>query len=395
MPELLEQAQQSPTTWKQLRPCIGKRGEWLIRQNPNWEHLIEEVDPELWRFGRKADRLRLLQHLRQSNPTQGRELLESTWKKEGLRLKKQFLEQLEIGLTATDEAFLEQCLDEGKKELRYIAAKLLVKVENSAYQQRLLKRLKTVLTFQAEANTSELLIELPDQLEEEMIRDGIDPSIRWYPGGLKASRLGQMVALLPPAQWQDLSSKTAKATFDLFLANEYAAVLLQGLVESLTLHQNEEWMTLILEHWMAHFDEKIWQKISLQPLLEVLPNALFNRLTLAGLQSIVGLPEEQTPVDQLLKLSGQQWSDALTQQFIQQLHQWMNSAEASSWGGWNIRQILKQAAYQVNPQLKEILSENWPVETTVWSGWEKEVGQFLQTLYFRQQMAAAFTEATT
>lgn len=390
LPELIDQAQNDLGTWTQLRPCIGQRGEWLLSCNPDWNHLIEYFDPEIWEMGKKAERLRFFQHLRQKDPTKARQLLLQTWSGESLKNKIAFLEYFSIGLSKRDEDFLEQCLDEGKKELRGMAAKYLAIIEGSAFSKRIKSRLQDLVHWKGKGTKTKVTLTLPENIDDAMIRDGIDPSVQWYSGGLKASRLGQMIALLSPTEWEMVSQLDASQCLHIFLQNDSVALLLPALLEAIVRHRNKDWMAAFLNQWLEKYDEPQWQKLSLTPLLDLLPNLLFNEIAIKSFKPLKTLPEENTPLDLLLKLEQQNWSGDLALLFVRNLQAWMVSEEASYWGAWNIRLILKNAAYRVHPLQFSKLNEGWPTETPVWGSWQKDVDGFLTTLRFRKEMLEHF-----
>ncbi|MEM9823340.1 MAG: DUF5691 domain-containing protein [Bacteroidota bacterium] len=386
LPELIEQAQKSPESWEQLRPCIGQRGLWLIDQNPAWKHLNAPQHPALWETSGRAERLGLFRHLRETDPPKSIELLQATWATESLTSKKAFLKCLEFKVCPVDEAFLETCLDEGQKSIRPIAARLLAQLPGAALQQRMQERLHQL----CKAQDGQLEFNLPDQVEDQMIRDGINPSLQWYRGGLKASRLVQLVAMVNPCFWQEKLEMEVKECLEVLLRNDYAELLLQAICQATALHRNEDWLKVLAQSWLAEEQENLWNNSAADLLLEVLPNALFNQLASHHLQQLATIPEENTPLDRLLKLEQQNWSKALTATFIPLFRDWLASDEATAWGGWNLRQIIKIAAYRIPPYLFPAVNAAWPREHPVWGAWEKDIEAFLSTLKFREQMREEF-----
>ena len=176
LPELFEKCRSDKDLWKQIRFAIGERGYWLIQQNPDWEFLNGKANVENWEIGTKDERLAILQFLRSKNPALALEKIESTWKEDDLKLRVAFVKMLDSNLSLADEDFLEKCLDDKRKDIRREAAHLLSKLEGSKLIDRMVERVKGMITIKSRAAKKEKIdISLPDILQEEMIRDGLDP----------------------------------------------------------------------------------------------------------------------------------------------------------------------------------------------------------------------------
>ena len=117
----------------ELQSVIGDRGKWLLPLNPEWTPLLLEVEESKWKTGTKAERLALLKQIRQQDAAKGLTLLQSTWEKDSVQEKAILLATLKIGLSKSDEAFLEQCLAASRKEIRQTAVQLLSQIPNSQY----------------------------------------------------------------------------------------------------------------------------------------------------------------------------------------------------------------------------------------------------------------------
>ena len=46
LPQLLHFSRSNKQLWAIVRPIIGKRGEWLLKQNSDWKHLEKQMAPE-------------------------------------------------------------------------------------------------------------------------------------------------------------------------------------------------------------------------------------------------------------------------------------------------------------------------------------------------------------
>src|SRR5438309_16869 len=66
LPELLDEARRRPELRDVILPVLGKRGEWLVLRNPEWEPVIARyrTDEATWGTGSRDQRLAYLRCLR-------------------------------------------------------------------------------------------------------------------------------------------------------------------------------------------------------------------------------------------------------------------------------------------------------------------------------------------
>lgn len=120
----------------EIRRIAGERGAWLARQNPDWEHIIEQPAAQKWQDGTAAERIQYLIHLRQTDPEQSAALMERAWAGESLRERREWLrmllstpssEELDFVARVYDALLTEKGkLSSGQLELRHLAASILL-----------------------------------------------------------------------------------------------------------------------------------------------------------------------------------------------------------------------------------------------------------------------------
>uniref|UniRef100_UPI001C5CC473 DUF5691 domain-containing protein n=1 Tax=Nonomuraea rhizosphaerae TaxID=2665663 RepID=UPI001C5CC473 len=196
LPDLLDRGRRDPSIRAHLGLVTGQRGRWLAALNPEWGYLLEEPTGEAWELGSPADRRAYLRHLREKEPKHARELLETTWESEGPDDRAAFVEVLADGLSMDDEPFLEQALDDRRREVRQEAANLLTRLPESRLAQRMAVRARRCLTITRRA----IVVEAPAECDKAMERDGV----RAKPPrgtGERAWWLQQVVARAPLGLW--------------------------------------------------------------------------------------------------------------------------------------------------------------------------------------------------
>ncbi len=388
LPELLDESLSDHELWKELQDAIGQRGNWLIHQNPTWQKLSFVPDISLWETGKRDQRLQLLRYLREQNSKDAVSLIQSTWEQDDLQSKAKFVKALQINASKSDEPFLEHCLSNSRKEIRKAAAKVLAGIPDSKLCKRMFDQVVDLIDFRPSSakKKEKLKIKLPDELTDNMIMDGIDPSSRWYKGGVKASRLGQMIATIPPQYWEDHFNKTSGEALKLFVKSEWSELSLQAISESTITYKNEAWAEEILLFWLDNFHKARWQHFNPIQLFNVLSPAVFNKIALININKKNSLVDEDEPLSLLLRSVHLPWQPTLSKTFIQIMQKWIAGETSKYWNGWHLRPILKKAALYTEPKLFDQLVKGWSSQAPAWNSWRKEIESFLSVLKFRKDM---------
>lgn len=393
LPTILEKCLSERSLWSTIQYAIGNRGKWLVAQNPRWQYFGILPNQISWETGSHDERLNLLKYLRTHDTAKAIKLLQQTWQEEALNHKIDFLKTFSGQLNKGDEAFLERLLDAHRREIRQEAARLLAKMGNSALVQRMFQRLRQLIQLKSRAGKKDkLLIQLPDKCDDAMVRDGIDPRSQWFKGGMKASRLGQMITIIPPKLWEIHFNKNTTEVLDLFIHSEWGELMVQAAIEATALHENEVWTDTILTFWIENKNKQRWKQLNIRPLIEIVSKPIFNKIAARGLEQAEGLIDESDPIMLLLKNTEHVWENRLILLFSNNLKSWLKKESSGYYAGWHYRNILKKAAYLCNPALYNTLANGWPMESRVWPSWEKEVEAFLNILTFRREMIKALNK---
>jgi hypothetical protein len=196
LPDLLDRGRRDQSIRAHLGLVAGRRGRWLAGMNQAWAYLLEEPTGETWELGSSADRRAYLRHVRSREPERARELLEHGWEQEDPEDRAAFVEVLADGLSMEDEPFLEQALDDRRREVRQQAANLLTRLPESRLARRMAVRARRCLSV----GRREITVEAPTECDKAMERDGV----RAKPPrgtGERAWWLQQVVARAPLALW--------------------------------------------------------------------------------------------------------------------------------------------------------------------------------------------------
>ncbi len=386
LPELLDQCREQPELWPSLRSAIGQRGRWLMTQNPDWRSLEPPADPAAWPALSATETARALQQFRYRDPDGALTWLREAWPGRSWREKLPLLEALAAGASSQDEAFLEEALDDRRKEVRMAAAALLA------------VRPDTELVRRAEAWARQMIrpgsgkglqVELPADPSPSMIRDGIPDLARTSGRSLRRNRLMEIVRRVPPESWEDHLNTDAAGCIEAFATSEYADDLLEAITEATYHFQATAWMLPLFRSWHKRIDRSAWKGIAAQRLMRDFPPEVFEAICAEATARNEHLVAEEAPFTQLLLLNAHDWPDSLTFKLVRGFQQWLGDVQQFYWSTWHYKQLWKVAAYRADPALFDTLQEGWPQQARQWPAWEKDIERMLRTWLFRRDMRSA------
>lgn len=273
-PELLPLALQQtlPARRARLRPVLGRRGEWLARQRPEWawalaadsgDRLPADFDPR-WSEGNLAERRNLLSLLRRLSPARARELAAEAWKHEKAEQRAAFLEVFALRLSPDDRSFLESALSDRSAHVRHAAARLLWRLPDSELARRMSARAHAHLRYEPPhalgaaphalargQDPGRWQVTLPPEpLDPAWERDGIldtPPNTRQL--GQRQWWLLQLVASVACSTWLPDPHTPPRALAAAALQHEFAGALLDGLTRSALAREDRAWFAPLWDAW--------------------------------------------------------------------------------------------------------------------------------------------------
>jgi hypothetical protein len=386
LPGLLDLGLSQPHLRQLISPVLGRRGQWLAAQNPDWVYATDRAEETIWQEGSSAERLFLLQRLRVEKPTQARDLLASTWPQEAAKDRAVYLGTFAAGLSMADEPFLEDLLDDRSKEVRRTAADLLAHLPESRLVQRMLERVKPLLEFKPAKLLRKAQIEviLPETCDEHILRDGIDPKPPRHLEeiGQKAWQLQQLISAVPPHYWSQLWRKTP-AEIIAAVPPDWRSTLWPGLATAARRSKDIGWVEALLAVWPK-------PNAFMEGLLGILTPEQREAYALAALQTESDPLKNETLASTALRHCQHTWSVALTRAVLREVHQHIAGNKSKDWQNyWRLQAGFISFAHHIPPELLAEVSAGWPKQASNWSQWEGTVEEFLSILQFRHDMLQA------
>jgi hypothetical protein len=232
LPFLLDAAARDKAIRPAVAAVLGARGRWLAQYRPDWQQVADAGTteagapdatapdagapdtgardagasgdpgvPDVWETGSRARRRAYLTGLRHRDPAAARELLSASWRQETGPDREALLPLLAGGLSADDEAFLEQALDDPKESVRNVALGLLARLPDSAFRRRAAQRAAPLLRLDQHGAHLRLVASPPERADAAAVRDGISATPPRLDVGVRAWLLTQVIAAAPLASW--------------------------------------------------------------------------------------------------------------------------------------------------------------------------------------------------
>lgn len=254
-----------------LFPVLGERGLWLSKFNASWkwvqdflpgsEGALPADAQEIWQEGTTQQRSEILRRQRAIDPDKAREWLEAVWKQEKADVRSELLAAFEIGLSLSDEAFLEKALDDRASGVRTLAINFLTCLPDSAFQQRMRTRGESILNL----SQNVLNIKPPSTFEKAWERDGIVEKSPTSKLGKRAWWLIQILAFIPPTHWETrfaLEPAQLIALVDKAEDDKWSVPMMDGWSKAAITHNTSNWKKVLWDWWWTHADKGVLKDAS-------------------------------------------------------------------------------------------------------------------------------------
>lgn len=390
LPALLDLGRDEVSLRGPIVTVLGRRGEWLAAQNPDWSYATPGDEKDVWETGDRGERELLLEHLRNVDPTRARELLATTWSQESARERVAYLARFTFGLNSSDESFLNEALNDRSVEVRRVARTLLARLP-SDFSRRLKVLATRVLSYKKPLlGKARIEVALPEDPIEWLKANEIEidspPRAANKSVGPKGWALKEMISLIPTSHWVELWQKSPIEIIRAADESEWRESFAEGFVAAVQRNQDPDWIEALISYTST--DPK---HTPLTELAGDLPVARLETLILNSLNSeSAGLSDDHLAFRFLL-VHRSAWSDQLSRAVVKSIRKRINQGKGSV-VDWHTKVALKHFARYVSPALYDELATGWPTESEAWPNWSKGVDAFQSLLAFRRDMHRAISE---
>ena len=324
LPGLLDACRYQSLPNELIVAAAGARGRWLAALNLAWRSAVLLPDDDTaWDTGTTEARVAVLRRLRATRPAAGLERLRSTWATESAPQRALFLPILELGLTMADEPFLEEALDDRRKEVRSIAAGLLARLPASRLVGRMTERVRPLVRIPPHGGgklarvfgRTKVEVDLPVTCDNGMVRDGIEPKPPRGTGE-RAWWLAQMVAAVPPSLWTQQAGLSPEECIAAAARTDWRELLIRAWSIGAARTNDADWAEALLAAWAAGE-----HGVEPGPLASALPPERLERVVSELIEAADGEVTAGEPGLLLAAEARHAWSPALTHSVMRRLVQ--------------------------------------------------------------------------
>jgi hypothetical protein len=373
LPALLEAGRRNSLIRPALAQVAGRRGAWLAGMRGDWRWLRDETvsvpaSSQVWETGTIGERLGYLTELRRYDPARGRELLAATFPQESSDDRARFVTALAIGLSLADDAFLEEALDDRRKEVREAALDLLRGLPGSALGRRMASRATAAVRLDPRGR---LVVTPPEDLDLDMRRDGIAATpARGL--GVSAWLLEETLAGAPLGTWSDPATMLRLAR-----GTDWESALLHGWAKAAIAQESPAWATALIDQAAGALRESVRWDLHL-----ILPPDELGRLAADALRREDGMAHR------LLSLHPGRWPDELSAAVLETIAHRARTDRHT----WQLGELCRAAALAMPPAWADLvgrlalqLDQEPSDQSRV-----RPVADLARTLTFRHEMFQEF-----
>ena len=392
LPTLLDHGFIEPHLRSLIAVVLGRRGEWLASQNPEWIYATRRDEKQLWETGNRDERLLLLENLRRTDPAKGRELLATTLAQESAKDRVAFVDKFAIGLNLADEPFLNEALHDRSVEVRRVARALLAALPSSEFSRRLQELVKPVMSFKKPLiGKARIEVALPNEdpiawLKANDVEIGSPPQTPTHSFGPKAWCLKEVISLVPITHWSKLWAKSPLEIIKAADESDWHESFILGFVSAVQRDRDPDWIEALVA-----FTASDPKQTPLLELVRYLPASRLDALSLRALKAQTDGLNDGHPAFHLLLVHRSAWSDPLSRAVVSSIKTRIAKGHDNT-ADWRTKSALKQFAQYVSPALYDELASGWPTDSESWSNWSKGVDAFQSLLAFRRDMHRAISE---
>jgi hypothetical protein len=407
LPNMLDMAARQPALQPLVRAVLGARGAWLAKLEPAWQWARQASNPgqrrDEWLDGSLDQRKAALEEWRSADASAAREALRATWNSEPPEHRAALLPCLRVNLGPDDEAFLEDALDDRRKEVRLVAQRLLAQLPGSALSRRMLVRLSPLLQLERRIlRGPRLEVRLPQERDEAMRRDGAGEGT--HAGlGEKAGWLVDMLAAIDPRHWTGLFELSPAQCIALSADTEFEHALLRGWTSGLQQHLAQtpagvllEWLDALTRSWLSAQAAVRNQYLATLPgIYATLPPAVAHAALLRLIQDSPPRWDgaNDAHIELLHRLANNLdacWPPALSHAIVLRLLATLATLPAQQ--HWAYRSALSVLAQVLDPATVTGAQQQWADFAASTDGWQDSIDKFLQIVRFRHEMHLSFQE---
>jgi hypothetical protein len=398
LPDLLSAACKDRELIVDLLPVLGNRGIWLAEQNSAWRPIFREGQlldttahdvsleqiTKLWSTQDKEGRLPLLKAIRKQNPEVAVNLLESTWTTDAAAERAAHLSELVTGLSASDEPFLLQALEDKSKEVNKLACRLLSFLPDSELAVKAVEFAHAHVTYKKSFLGGELEMKVPKSFDPAWSRYNIEEASSIQNVGDRSWWLVQWLSLVPPEYWSREFQLPPEKLLALASKTDCSDALWIAWLRAFSVSKDIDWKYAILRK-CAFMDERRISVSNQIPSIDELGERA-EHLLFELLDSDKEPMHDMHRATRYLSSYSKPWSPELTRRVLRSIYHRIELPVDVSRHTYITMHLLKPMAQRINPAMAAELLYDWPAASLAWPTWRTHILTFEATLGFRNEL---------
>lgn len=378
LPDVLDLGIKQKEFRKSIAQIVGERGKWLVGFNPEWNyvlnyHLSDDFD---FMTASRPHRVYHLSKIREENSESAIQLLTEIWKNEDAQSKLEFLKLLESSLNVQDTALLEMALEDGRKEVRNEAIRLLSKLPEAKIVLAYQNYLNNHVSFDSSEGVLNIEI-IFFKSDENLEKFGLNSKQTFIQDSKEANLLAQIVAAVPTSYWSAQRELNYKSFLEAAYQHKHKNAWFWGIATSLKTFPNEEMMTE-LHRFLFKQNESLSLSLDMAVFAEGPYDELFNKISLAYLNREKNLKQ---PLLNVLLRKLRPWNSALSAKIAGIL---LELAEQNAIFEKYWVEMLYFASYNMETGQLSTFYEQWKKLGS--SAWDAQIKIFFEVLELRNEL---------
>ncbi|HLA44787.1 MAG TPA: DUF5691 domain-containing protein, partial [Aggregatilineales bacterium] len=306
---------------------------------------------------------------------------EATWKTEPDALRIRFVEAFHIGLSQSDEPFLENALDDASADLRNVIKKLLSLLPDSRFCQRMLNRALSHVKMTQIDGKNIIRFTYPQKADASMIRDGITDTYANAIGLLK-----RVISYVPVRYWCELWNLSPQELLDAVANHQHnQSIFREAFAWSVFRFEDTVFAPLIFD--CAYQDLEVKEQ---ELLLQVMPEESLSEKIIDMLDNGKQEFRFNHPAVTLLMHLKDTWSERLSHVFMESLSRYLK--QRNFYPDKDTRMMLITFTYRIPGNLKNDYIKTLSIYTRTSATWNEALDEIRFLLDFRAEMLNAIHE---
>ena len=205
-----------------------------------------------------------------------------------------------------------------------------------------------------------------------------------FSGGLKANYLAQILSAIPLKSFEDYFKKSPSEIIKSVDKDEWSFPFYEAVITRCIEEKNQNWSQSMFFHYLETAELIPWNETKINDIYKILLEDSFIDLVNTCVALGPKIVDKESPFIDLMIHYPREWPNETTFAFFKLIKKWIQK-NPRFWEGWYIWQVLRKAAFRVDPLQLGVMQKAFQSDET-WALAEEEINKFLEVLSFRYRL---------